>query len=152
MCGGVEGRVGRGLVAGGGGDDDDGEGAVGTEGTEETDDGGDDGCDDGEEAADIDYEAIGLWDDGPCDASLEPLKIGLMTTFESPIISLGDQALPLEAAAEGFHSRGGPNGSCVAVHNCDHGATLHHALACVTWLDQPGVVAPDTAQGTPAQA
>src|SRR3546814_4387464 len=140
------------LVAAGCGDDDDGEGAGGTDGTEETDDGGDDGGDDGEEAADIDYEAIGLWDDGPCDASLEPLKIGLMTTFESPIISLGDQALALEAAAEGFNSRGGANGSCVEVHTCDDGANLDQAVACVREIDQAGVVATVHDQGTHAQA
>src|SRR3546814_12882985 len=110
------------LVAAGCGDDDDGEGAGGTDGTEETDDGGDDGGDDGEEAADIDHEAIGLWDDGPCDASLEPLKIGLMTTFESPIISLSDQALDLEAAAEGFNRRGGANGPSRQVHNSPPGS------------------------------
>src|SRR3546814_21153741 len=85
------------LVAAGCGDDDDGEGAGGTDGTEETDDGGDDGGDDGEEAADIDYEAIGLWDDGPCAASLEPLKIGMLTNLESPLIQLGDPALALQA-------------------------------------------------------
>src|SRR3546814_14235913 len=77
------------LVAAGCGDDDDGEGAGGTDGTEETDDGGDDGGDDGEEAADIDYEALGLWDDGPCDASLEPRTTGLLTPFESPLTQRG---------------------------------------------------------------
>jgi hypothetical protein len=46
-------------------------------------------------AEEIDYEAIGLWDDGACDESLEPLHIGLMTVFESPVLSLEDQALSL---------------------------------------------------------
>src|SRR3546814_16329170 len=89
------------LVAAGCGDDDDGEGAGGTDGTAETDDGGDDGVDDGEEAADIDYEATGLWDDGHCDASLSPLKIGLITTFTYPTTSLADKPPPLPAEAEG---------------------------------------------------
>src|SRR3954470_23281067 len=38
--------------------------------------------------AKIDYASIGLWNDGPCDASKPPLKVGLMTVFESPVISL----------------------------------------------------------------
>src|SRR6478736_3423589 len=50
----------------------------------------------------IDYASIGLWDDGPCDASKPELKIGLMTVFESPVLSLKDQADGLEAAAAGF--------------------------------------------------
>jgi hypothetical protein len=40
----------------------------------------------------IDYKAIGLWDDGPCDEAKDPLVVGLITTFETPVISLGDQA------------------------------------------------------------
>src|SRR3546814_18308113 len=75
-----------------------------------------------------------------------------MTTFESPIISLGDQALALEAAAEGFNSRGGANGSCVEVHTCDDGANLDQAVACVREIDQAGVVATVHDQGTAAQA
>src|SRR5688500_2078086 len=87
----------------------------------QTDDGGDEG---GEAEAEIDFEAIGLWDDGPCDEALAPLHIGLITTFESPVISLGDQALALEASAEAFNARGGANGACVQVTTCDDGANL----------------------------
>ena len=95
--------------------------------------GGDDGAD-GDGAGDgaaeaIDYEAIGLWDDGPCDAALEPLSVGLIATFASPVISLGDQALALDAAAEGFNARGGANGTCIEVHTCDDGANADQAIA-----------------------
>ena len=51
----------------------------------------------------------------------EPLVVGLITTFESPVISLGDQATALEASAEAFNERGGANGSCIEVDNCDDG-------------------------------
>ena len=44
----------------------------------------------------IDYKALGLWNDGPCDQSRPPLKIGLMTVFESPVLSLKDQADALD--------------------------------------------------------
>ncbi len=100
----------------------------------------------------IDYEAIGLWDDGACDESLEPLKIGLMTVFESPVISLEDQALALEAAAEAFNSRGGANGSCIEVTTCDDGANPDKAVACVRTIDEAGVVATVNDQGLAAQA
>jgi hypothetical protein len=63
----------------------------------------------------IDYKALGLWDDGPCDTTKPELKLGLMTVFESPIVSLKDQADALTASAEAFNQRGGANGSCIKV-------------------------------------
>ena len=67
----------------------------------------------------INYKSIGLWDDGACDPARDPLKIGLMTVFESPVLSLKDQATALEASAEAFNARGGANGSCIEVTTCD---------------------------------
>lgn len=104
-----------------------------------------------EQSADIDYEAIGLWDDGACDPELEPLRIGLMTVFESPVISLVDQALALEAAAAGFNDRGGANGACIEVVTCDDGGNADEAIACVREIDEAGVVATVNDQGTAAQ-
>jgi ABC-type branched-subunit amino acid transport system substrate-binding protein len=89
----------------------------------------------------IDYNAIGLWDDGPCDPAREPLVVGLMTVFASPFISLESHALALEASAEAFNARGGANGACIEVHTCDDGATIDQSLACVRELDDAGVVA-----------
>jgi ABC-type branched-subunit amino acid transport system substrate-binding protein len=103
-------------------------------------------------AEDIDYEAIGLWDDGPCDETLEPLKIGLMTVFESPVLSLEDQALALEASAEGFNARGGANGACIEVTTCDDGGNIDQAVACARDVDEAGVVATVNDQGTAGQA
>ena len=101
--------------------------------------------------ADIDYEAIGLWDDGPCDEAAAPLHIGLMTTFESPVISLEDQALALEAAAEAFNARGGANGSCIQVTTCDDKANPESAVACVRTIADAGVVVTVNDQGLAAQ-
>ena len=112
---------------------------------------GDEGSGGTPAAADIDYEAIGLWDDGACDEAKPPLHIGLMTTFESPIISLEDQALALEAAAEGFNARGGANGSCIQVTTCDDGANPEKAVGCVRTIDDAGVVATVNDQGLAAQ-
>ena len=103
-------------------------------------------------AADFDYEAVGLWDDGPCDEALPPLSVGLMTVFESPVVSLGDQAVALEASAEAFNARGGANGACIEVHTCDDGANLDQAVGCVREIDEAGVVATVNDQGTAGQA
>ncbi len=103
-------------------------------------------------AADIDYEAIGLWDDGPCDEAKPKLVIGLMTVFESPMISLKDQATALEASATAFNARGGANGSCIEVHVCDDGANPEQAVGCVREMEDAGVVATVNDQGTAAQA
>ena len=100
----------------------------------------------------VDYEALGLWDDGACDPARPPLVIGLMTVFESSVVSLEDQAIALEAAAEAFNDRGGANGACVEVHTCDDGANLDQAVACVRELDEAGVVATVNDQGTAGQA
>src|SRR5262245_5542479 len=124
----------------------------------EEDDAGEDGSDVSTDATDgasdepIDYEALGLWDDGPCDESLEPLRIGLMTVFESPVLSLEDQAIALEAAATAFNERGGANGACIEVHNCDDGGTADQAVACVREVDDAGIVATVNDQGTAGQA
>jgi ABC-type branched-subunit amino acid transport system substrate-binding protein len=102
-------------------------------------------------AAPVDYKAVGLWDDGPCDPAKEPLKLGLMTVFESPVLSLKDQADALEASAVAFNARGGANGSCIQVTTCDDGGTADQAVACVRTIDDAGVVATVNDQGTAAQ-
>jgi ABC-type branched-subunit amino acid transport system substrate-binding protein len=114
--------------------------------------GGDEAASEEVTEADIDYEAIGLWDDGPCDESMPPLKLGLMTVFQSPIVSLEDQALALEASAEAFNARGGANGACIEVTTCDDGGNADQALDCVDTVDQAGVVATVNDQGTAGQA
>jgi ABC-type branched-subunit amino acid transport system substrate-binding protein len=122
-----------------------------------SDDSGGGGSDDGaasEEVteAEIDYEVLGLWDDGPCDEAMEPLQIGLMTVFESPVLSLEDQAIALEASAEAFNARGGANGACIEVTTCDDGGNADQALGCVREVDDAGVVATVNDQGTAGQA
>ena len=103
-------------------------------------------------ASAIDYAAIGLWDDGPCDTTRPPLVVGTSSVFESPVISLGDQALALEAAGDAFNARGGANGACIEVHTCDDGANADQALACVRELDAAGIVATINEQTTAGNA
>jgi ABC-type branched-subunit amino acid transport system substrate-binding protein len=100
----------------------------------------------------IDYKALGLWDDGPCDTAKPPLKIGLMTVFESPVLSLKDQATALEVSAKQFNARGGANGSCIQVTTCDDGGNADQAVGCVRTIDKAGVVATVNDQGTAGQA
>ena len=64
-----------------------------------------------------------------------------MTVFESPVLSLKEQATALEASAKAFNARGGANGSCIEVTTCDDGANVDQAVACVRTLDEAGVVA-----------
>jgi ABC-type branched-subunit amino acid transport system substrate-binding protein len=126
------------IAACGGGDDDD-DSSGNNDGSEPT-------------ADKIDYKAIGLWDDGPCDETKPKLKLGLMVVYESAFISLKDQATALTAAAEAFNKRGGANGACIEVHTCDDGATVDQSLACVREVDDAGVVATVNDQGTAGQA
>jgi ABC-type branched-subunit amino acid transport system substrate-binding protein len=127
------------VAASCGGDDEDGSGDGGDSGGTTTDE-------------DIDYEALGLWDDGACDESKPPLEIGLITVFESPVISLKDQADALEASAAAFNERGGANGSCIEVTTCDDGANIDQAVGCVRTLEEAGVVVTVNDQGTAGQA
>lgn len=101
---------------------------------------------------DVDYEALGLWDDGACDDALDPLVIGIMTVFESPVISLIDQVWALEAAADAFNARGGANGACIRVVGCDDGADFEQALRCAREMEDAGVVATVNDQGSTANA
>jgi len=99
------------------------------------------GKQDATESGEIDFAEIGLWDDGACDKSKPPLVVGTSTVFESPVISLGDLATALEAAATAFNERGGANGSCIEVHTCDDGANADQSVDCVRQLDENGIVA-----------
>lgn len=92
-------------------------------------------------AAELDYAGLGLWDDGPCDDTRAPLNIGLMTIFESPVLSLRPLATALEASAAAFNARGGANGACIEVVTCDDGGSVDQAVDCVEQLDEAGVVA-----------
>jgi ABC-type branched-subunit amino acid transport system substrate-binding protein len=100
----------------------------------------------------VDYKAIGLWDDGPCDQTRKPLVLGIMTVYESPVLSLGDQVRVLQAAAQGFNNRGGANGACIQIVGCDDKSDLDQSLACVRQVDQAGVVATVNDTGTAGQA
>jgi ABC-type branched-subunit amino acid transport system substrate-binding protein len=75
-----------------------------------------------------------------------------MTVFESPFISLEDQAIELESAAKAFNARGGANGSCIQIVTCDDGANIDQAVGCVKKLDEAGVVATVNDLGSVGQA
>ena len=120
---------------------------------DDSDEGGGDGDDDGgtTPSEEIDYAAIGLWDDGPCDEAMDPLVVGLITTFESPAITLVDQADALDAAATAFNERGGANGACIEVHTCDDGNNAEQAIACAEEVRDAGVMATINDQGLAGQ-
>ncbi len=92
-------------------------------------------ADGGEDAAPV------LWDDGPCDESLDPVKVGLITTFATGALSLEDQAIALDASVPAFNARGGANGACIEAITCDDQGDPNQAVACAQDLVDQGIVA-----------
>jgi ABC-type branched-subunit amino acid transport system substrate-binding protein len=81
-----------------------------------------------------------MWNDGPCDPSKPELKLGLVGTFESALISLKDQAVAAEVSADAFNARGGVNGHCISMTTCDEGADPNKAQDCARRLVDEDVV------------
>jgi ABC-type branched-subunit amino acid transport system substrate-binding protein len=100
-----------------------------------------DGATGGAAGGATDLASIGLWDDGPCDPSLPPLVVGNISPHESPVLSLLDHVVALQAAAEAFNARGGANGSCIVVVACDDGNNFDQALGCAREIVDGDVVA-----------
>lgn len=114
------------LVAIACGDDDDDDGATG--GT-----GGDDG--NGAQAETL------LWDNGECDPAEDPYPVGIITVFESPVLSLVDQVTALEASVEAFNKRGGIGGHCIKLTTCDSEGDPNKEADCARQFVDQGIVA-----------
>ena len=82
-----------------------------------------------------------LWDNGECDSALDPYPVGIITTFESPILSLGDQVTALEASIEAFNARGGIGGHCMEMTFCDAEADPNKEVDCGRQFVDGGIVA-----------
>jgi ABC-type branched-subunit amino acid transport system substrate-binding protein len=111
-----------------------------------TEDSGDDdtgGRDGGRgRSADAPVERSGLLaDDGPCDTAAEPYLIGIMTVFESPVLSLVDQVDAADAAVEAFNARGGIGGHCMDLTTCDTGLDPNGEVDCARGFVDDGIVA-----------
>ena len=52
-------------------------------------------------------------DNGPCDKSKPVVELGIITVFESPVLSLVDQVTAAEASVTAFNKRGGVGGRCM---------------------------------------
>ena len=76
----------------------------------------------------IDYEAIGLWDDGPCDESQAPAEDRAHDGLRVARALAEGPGDALEASAEAFNARGGANGSCIEVTTCDDGGNVDQAV------------------------
>ena len=118
------------------------------------DSGGDDaaaGGDGADGGAEIEPSGL-LADDGPCDEALAPYPIGIMTVFESPVLSLIDQVDAAEASVAAFNSRGGIGGHCMELTTCDTGLDPNGELDCARQFVDEGVVATvnDTTAANPA--
>jgi branched-chain amino acid transport system substrate-binding protein len=109
--------------------------------TEDPDESGG-GTDDSTEVASEPLESSGLLaDDGPCDPELEPYPLGIMTVFESQILSLIDQVQGAEASVEAFNARGGIGGHCMELTTCDTQLDANGEVDCARELVDAEVVA-----------
>jgi len=107
-----------------------------------TEDSGDDASADsnGDAAAEVEPSGL-LTDNGECDAELEPYPLGIMTVFESPVLSLIDQVNAADAAVEAFNGRGGIGGHCMDLTTCDTGLDPNGELTCARSFVEDGIVA-----------
>ena len=85
------------------------------------------------ESAEVERSGL-LTDDGPCDESLAPYPIGIMTVFESPVLSLVDQVDAADAAVVAFNSRGGIGGHCMELTTCDTELDPNGEVECARQL------------------
>ncbi len=82
-----------------------------------------------------------LSDDGACDETLDPYPIGIMTVFESPVLSLIDQVDAAEASVEAFNGRGGIGGHCMELTTCDTDFDPNGEIECARQFVDDGLVA-----------
>jgi branched-chain amino acid transport system substrate-binding protein len=85
--------------------------------------------------------AASLPDNGPCDTAKPPYPIGIVTVFESPVLSLGDQVTAAEASVKAFNARGGIGGHCMKLTTCDSKGDPNKEADCARQLVQQGIVA-----------
>jgi ABC-type branched-subunit amino acid transport system substrate-binding protein len=108
--------------------------------TEDADDGDSAGADQTTGGDEVEPSGL-LPDDGPCDPELEPYPVGIMTVFESQVLSLIDQVEGAEAAVVAFNGRGGIGGHCMELTTCDTGLDPNGEVDCARELVDAGVVA-----------
>lgn len=102
----------------------------------------DDTGNNGGDATEQTLEPSGLLEDnGPCDETLDPYQIGIMTVFESPTISLKDQVTAAEASVEAFNARGGIGGHCMELTACDSQLEPNAEIECARSFVNDGIVA-----------
>ena len=82
-----------------------------------------------------------LPDNGPCDTAKPAYPVGIITTFKSPVISLGDQVSGLEASVKAFNKRGGVGGHCMDLTTCDSKADPNKEADCARRFVDKGIVA-----------
>ncbi len=82
-----------------------------------------------------------LASNGPCDPAKKHYPLGIITTFASPVLSLGDQVKALEVSVKAFNKRGGIGGHCGDVMSCDEKADPNLEVDCARKLVAAGVVA-----------
>jgi branched-chain amino acid transport system substrate-binding protein len=82
-----------------------------------------------------------LPNNGPCDKAKQPYPVGIITVFESAVLSLKDQVTALDASVKAFNARGGIGGHCMNLETCDDKADPNLEVDCARKLIGDGVVA-----------
>src|SRR5207302_6007897 len=82
-----------------------------------------------------------LPNNGPCDTSLPKYPVGISTVTESPVLSLKDDSLALDAAVKAFNSRGGIGKHCMDLTICDSRGDPNKEVDCARQFVANGVVA-----------
>jgi branched-chain amino acid transport system substrate-binding protein len=78
---------------------------------------------------------------GPCDASKPKYNVGILTTIESPTLSLKDDATALDSTIKAFNGRGGIGGHCMNLTICDTKSDVNREVDCARQFVSSGIVA-----------
>jgi branched-chain amino acid transport system substrate-binding protein len=82
-----------------------------------------------------------LPDNGPCDTAKPSYPVGMITVFESPVLTLREQVAAAEASVKAFNGRGGIAGHCMKLTTCDSKGDPNGEVDCARKLVQDGIVA-----------
>src|SRR3954468_7709163 len=71
-----------------------------------------------------------LTDNGPGKTDLPPYPVGIITVFESAVLTLIDQVTALDQSVKSFNARGGIGGHCMKLTTCDDKADVNKEVDC----------------------
>jgi len=83
-----------------------------------------------------------LPNEGKCDSKLAPIEVGLITSWDNPILDLGDQVTAAEVSVDAFNKkRAGVGGHCIKLTTCNDSADPGKAVDCARQFASSNIVA-----------